>query len=130
MRYLLLLSFLSFAFFSKAAETDTLKGVWKVSKKGDMYTYHFVNDSVLTIAHQADTATYKYKIDTAAAWPKKIEMVLIDKVSGDKLYTYKGLFEFMGPGKVRIRFGDGDKERPLSFMPKGNLETFVMVKQP
>ena len=35
----------------------------------------------------------------------------------------------MGPTKVRIRFGEDDKERPLSFMPKGNLETLVMVKQ-
>ena len=129
MKYLFLLSFLSFAFFAKAADSDTLKGNWKVSKKGDMFMYHFVNDSVLNIVNKADTMTYKYKIDTAAAWPKKIEMVQIDKVTGDKLYTYKGLFEFMGPGKVRIRFGEGDKERPLSFMPKGNPETFVMVKQ-
>ena len=129
MKYLFLLSFLSLAFFAKASDSDTLKGNWKVSKKGDMFMYHFVNDSVLNIANKADTTTYKYKIDTAAAWPKKIEMVQIDKVTGDKLYTYKGLFEFMGPGKVRIRFGEGDKERPLSFMPKGNPETFVMVKQ-
>ena len=129
MKYLFLFSFLSFAFFANASDSDTLKGNWKVSKKGDMFMYHFVNDSVLNIANKADTMTYKYKIDTAAAWPKKIEMVQIDKVTGDKLYTYKGLFEFMGPGKVRIRFGEGDKERPLSFMPKGNPETFVMVKQ-
>ena len=128
MKYLFLLSFLCFAFFAKAAESDTLKGVWKASKRGDMYTYHFVNDSVLNIVNKADTMTYKYKIDTAASWPRKIEMVQIDKVTGDKLYTYKGLFEFMGTGKVRIRFGDGDQERPLSFMPKGNPETFVMVK--
>jgi len=129
MKYLFLLSFLCFAFFAKAAESDTLNGVWKVSKKGDMYTYHFLNDSVLSIAHQTDTATYKYKIDTAAAWPKKIDIVQIDRVTGDRLYSYKGLFEFMGPTKVRIRFGEGDKDRPVSFMPKGNLETFVMVKQ-
>ncbi len=129
MKYLFLLSFLSFAYFAKASDSDTLKGNWKVSKKGDMFMYHFVNDSVLNIANKADTMTYKYKLDTAAAWPKKIEMFQIDKVTGDKLYTYKGLFEFMGPGKVRIRFGEGDKERPLSFMPKGNPETFVMVKQ-
>ena len=132
MKYLFLLSFMCLAVFAKAAESDTLKGYWKVSKRGDMYLNHFVNDSVLNlvnIVNNADTMTYKYKIDTAAAWPKKIEMVQIDKVTGDKLYNYKGLFEFMGPGKVRIRFGEGDKERPLSFMPKGNLETFVMVKQ-
>ena len=129
MKYLFLLSFLSFAFFAKASESDTLKGVWKASKRGDMYTYHFLNDSVLRIVHQADTANYKYKLDTAASWPKKIDIVQIDRVTGDKLYTYKGLFEFMGPTKVRIRFGEGDQERPMGFMPKGNLETFVMVKQ-
>jgi uncharacterized protein (TIGR03067 family) len=129
MKYLFLLSFLSFAFFAKAAESDTLIGVWKVSKKGDMYSYHFVNDSVLKVAHQADTISYKYKIDTAAAWPKKIDIVQIDRMTGERLFTNRGLFEFMGPTKVRIRFGEDDKDRPQSFMPKGNLETFVMVKQ-
>jgi uncharacterized protein (TIGR03067 family) len=129
MKYLFLFSFLSFVFYAKAAESDTLRGVWKVSKKGDMYSYHFVNDSVLKVAHQADTITYKYKIDTAAAWPKKIDIVQIDRMTGESLFTNKGLFEFMGPTKVRIRFGEDDKDRPQSFMPKGNLETFVMVKQ-
>jgi len=129
MKYLLLLSCFCFAFFARAAESDTLKGVWKVSKKGDMYTYHFVNDSVLRIAHQTDTVNYTYKIDTAAAWPKKIDIVQIDRMTGERLFSNKGLFEFMGPTKVRIRFGEEDKERPLSFMPKGNPETLVMVKQ-
>jgi uncharacterized protein (TIGR03067 family) len=129
MKYLFLFSFLSFAFYVKAAESDTLRGVWKVSKKGDMYSYHFVNDSVLKVAHQADTISYKYKIDTAVAWPKKIDIAQIDRITGESLFTNKGLFEFMGPTKVRIRFGEDDKDRPQSFMPKGNLETFVMVKQ-
>ena len=129
MKYLFLLSFLSFAFFAKAADSDTLKGAWKVSKRGDMFTYHFVNDSVLRIAHQADTVSYQYKIDTAAAWPRKIDIVQIDRMTGERLFSNKGIFEFMGPTKVRIRFGEDDKERPLNFMPKGNLETLVMVKQ-
>ena len=51
MKYLFLLSFMCLAVFAKAAESDTLKGYWKVSKRGDMYLYHFVNDSVLNLVN-------------------------------------------------------------------------------
>ena len=119
MRFLVLLGFLATAFAVQAHEKDTLVGHWKVSKKGDQFAYHFVNDSTLRVAHAKDTSVFKVKMDTAAAWPRKIDIIQIDQQTGDKLYTYRGLYEFVGPTKVRIRFGEGDKERPASFMPKG-----------
>lgn len=128
--FLLFLALLAGSISLSAATKDSsiLSGIWKSSNKGDVYFYHFSPDSALKIVHGKDTALATYHLDTAAK-PMHLDMLMLDPYSKEVLYTSPGIFEWIGPGKIRIRMSANMQDRPLSFMPKGNLETYVLVRQ-
>lgn len=111
-----------------SGDSSVLTGTWKSSNKGDIYFYQFGADSTLKIVHGKDTAYAWYNLDTAQM-PMHLDMKMLGHAK-EYLYTSPGIFEWIGPGRIRIRMSNNMVDRPLSFMPKGNLETYVLVKQP
>lgn len=131
MKYVFTLMVLCFcgAFsLSAAADSTVLSGLWKSSNKGDVYFYDFGKDSTLKIIHGKDTSLAYYSLDTAVS-PMHLNMKMLG-YAGEYLYTSPGIFEWIGTGRIRIRMSANMTDRPSGFMPKGNLETYVLVKQP
>jgi uncharacterized protein (TIGR03067 family) len=95
--------------------------------KGDYYTYIFSSDSLLSIIHDKDTALAKYTVDTTQS-PMHINMAMLDEV-GLESYTAPGIYEWVGTDKIRLRFSADMMTRPISFLPKGNEETVMLVKE-
>ena len=114
----------------EAKNTDTLSGVWKANIKGVQWVYHFSKDSCLSIAQGKDTLMAFYLLDTAQAWPRHIDVKVLDRNTKQVIFIQRGLYEFFGPGRVRWRIGAEDKPRPSSFLPRGNEETLALIKQP
>ena len=119
-----------FSFTLKAKTADTLTGIWKSNIKGVQWVYHFSKDSILQIQQGKDTLLSVYKLDTANAWPKAIDVHVLDRNTQQVLFIQRGLVEFMGPGRIRWRLGAMDQARPTGFLPRGNEETQVLTKQP
>lgn len=131
MRLALILLFACFAAELKAEDTTTLAGNWKASPRGDVYYFMFAADSSMKIVHGADTtlARYTVTIDSSAEVPMQIDLHVLDRMSGELLYTNKGIFEVFAPGKMRLRWSENMSDRPKSFMPKGNPDTLILVRQ-
>ena len=131
MRALLLMAFLFALMFKLEAKTaDTLTGVWKANIKGVQSVYQFSKDSCLSIAQGKDTLMAVYTLDTAQAWPRSIDVKVLDRNTKQVIFIQRGLYEYFGPGKLRFRLGAEDKPRPSSFLPRGNEETLALIKQP
>lgn len=113
--------------FTASAQKSNLNGRFRLSDKGDIYTYIFSNDSMLSIIHGKDTVKAYYRVDTAQS-PMHINMALLDD-DGNELYTAPGIFEWVGTDKIRLRFSADLVSRPISFLPKGNEETKMLVKE-
>ena len=89
--------------------------------------YIFSQDSLLSIIHGKDTAFAKYSVDTTQR-PMHINMAMLDEV-GLASYTAPGIYEWVGTDKIRLRFSNDMMTRPVSFLPKGNEETVMLVKE-
>ena len=126
MRVVLFIIALGFS-FSASAQKPSLNGRFKLSDKGDYYTYIFSNDSMLSIIHGADTVKSIYRIDTTQS-PMHINMAMLDD-DGNELYTAPGIYEWVGTDKFRLRFSGDLVSRPMSFLPKGNEETKMLVRE-
>jgi hypothetical protein len=110
-----------------SAQKPSLNGRYKLSIKGDYYTYIFSNDSMLSIIHGSDTAFAKFSVDTTQT-PMHINMAMLDEV-GLESYTAPGIYEWVGTDKIRLRFSNDLVARPISFLPKGNEETVMLVRE-
>ncbi len=122
------------------AQTISLVGKWKASQKGDMVYLIFGEDSTFMLKHERDSlggksfmfgdglATSAFKVDTSFK-PIHIDMLIIQTASGAVINQMKGIFEVINPGKIRLRMSKDAGDRPNSFLPKGNEETLIFVKQ-
>jgi len=123
------------------AQPASLIGKWKATQKNELVYMVFGEDSTFKMIHDEDTmggkrfifgeseATSAFKVDTSAR-PRQIDLIVTEKSSGTVIYRMKGVYEMIGPDKVRIRMNkDNGGERPKSFLPKGNEETLVFVRQ-
>lgn len=128
MKTTLLLILCTFALSSFASDTSSLNGIWKASQRGDYYYFHFEQDSLLKIVHGTDTSYLKYVVDTTQT-PHFIDMEILDPQSGEVLYQNLGLYEWMNPKRIRFRMSDNMKDRPRGFLPKGNLDTYIINRQ-
>ena len=126
MRVLLFIIALGFT-ITASAQKPSLNGRYKLSLKGDYYTYIFSKDSMLSIIHGKDTSFAKYSVDTTQG-PMHINMAMLDEV-GLESYTAPGIYEWVGTDKIRLRFSADLIARPISFLPKGNEETVMLVKE-
>ena len=113
--------------FTASAQKSNLDGRYRLSDKGDIYTYVFSNDSMLSIIHSKDTVKAYYRLDTAKS-PMHINMAILDE-DGNELYTAPGIYEWVGTDKIRLRFSADLLTRPIGFLPKGNEETKLLVKE-
>ncbi len=126
MRTVLFIIALGFA-FTASAQKPSLNGRYRLSMKGDYYTYIFSQDSLLSIMHGKDTIQSKYTVDTTQS-PMHINLIMLDEV-GLELYTAPGIYEWVGTDKIRLRFSNDMIVRPTSFLPKGNEETVMLVPE-
>ena len=126
MRVLLFIIALGFT-ITASAQKPSLNGRYRLSLKGDYYTYIFSKDSMLSIIHGKDTSFAKYSVDTTQS-PMHINMAMLDEV-GLESYTAPGIYEWVGTDKIRLRFSADLIARPISFLPKGNEETVMLVKE-
>lgn len=111
--------------FTASAQKNNLKGKYKLSMKGDMYYYNFTNDSMLSVIHGKDTSWAKYSVDTTQN-PMHLDLRFLDD-DKNELYLTKAIYEWVGTDKIRFRMSANMIDRPNSFLPKGNLETFLLV---
>ena len=103
-------------------------GKWKASTKAATYWLIFKNDTTVTFVRGKDSITGRFTLDTTKT-PMHVD-IHTKAEDGSAGLTMRGIAEFMGPNKVRIRFSLLDPEaRPKNFMPRGNNETLVFVKQ-
>jgi uncharacterized protein (TIGR03067 family) len=122
------------------AQSTSFIGKWKASQKGEFIYLEFGKDSTFTFRHDNDSlggksftfgegeATSKFKVDTSST-PKQLDLVVLEVKSGKVINTMQGIFESMGPHKIRVRMSMDGSPRPSTFMPKGNDETLIFVKQ-
>ena len=125
LRQFLLLLFVLGA--GQIASAQYLKGNYKYSDHGDIYRYQFKGDSTLVIIHGKDTSTTTYSIDTAAA-PMQIDIQFYDS-EGNAAYKSLCIFEWVGRDNIRLRMSANLLDRPKGFLPKGNPETILLVKE-
>jgi uncharacterized protein (TIGR03067 family) len=128
------------AMHAGAQKTQAFIGKWKASPKGNVIYLEFGADSTFVFTRGKDTlggksfqfgegeASSSFKIDTSAR-PMALDLVVKQKSSGSVISTMEGIFEFIGPGKMRVRMSMDGSPRPKTFMPKGNEETVIFVKQ-
>ena len=129
MRAFLLPLFMLAALSLFSSDTASLAGTWKVSVRGDYYYYIFNSDSSMKIVHGADTTLAKYRVDTSSTNPRHLDVFILDRMSGEVLYASPSIFEWMSPDRIRLRMSSNMKDRPENFMPKGNLDTIILVRQ-
>jgi hypothetical protein len=111
------------------ADSADISGKWKASVRGDYYHFVFGNDSSVMIIHGTDTTNGKYFIDSTKSNPFHLDVHVYDRVSGDFLHTIPSIFEFVGKDRIRLRMSSNLVDRPSGFMPKGNLETLLLIRQ-
>lgn len=144
MKYFLTAIVLLFCLNTNAQQETTrqvaLEGKWKASPKGDVIFLEFGKDSTFKFTHGTDSlggksffygageATSKFRADTSKK-PMQLDLIVIETASGSVLTKMEGIFEVIGPGKIRVRMVMDGSKRPVSFLPKGNEETVVFVKQ-
>ncbi len=122
------------------AQQTPLIGVWKASPKGNTVYLTFGKDSTFKLKYATDSlggksftfgegeATSKFTVDTTFK-PMYIDMMVIQTANGAVINTMQGVFEVIGPDKIRLRMALPGAERPKGFLPKGNEETLVFVRQ-
>lgn len=113
---------------SLQAQTKKLSGTWKATTRTQTYWLIFANDTTATLVRGKDSTTGRFTLDTTQApMHVDIETRAADNSAGLHM---RGIAEFMGPIRLRVRFSLTDPEaRPKTFMPKGNPETLVFIKQ-
>lgn len=138
MRYLLFL-LLTFGLVQSIYSQKILEK-WKASQKGTYFYLNFYNDSSFVLIKNKDTLVgnqmvfnnektiTKINIDTLSK-PHKIDLQVYDASMSTVVFQYLGIFELIGNQKMRVRFDFGEGKRPENFMPHGNPETLVFVKQ-
>lgn len=109
------------------AQSQTLNGNYRYSDKGDLYFYKFYNDSNLMIIHGVDTAHVTYHIDTTKN-PMQIDLQMYD-LEGKPSYVSPCIYEWVGKDKIRMRMSANMIDRPKSFLPKGNPETILLIRE-
>jgi hypothetical protein len=124
----------------KISQHIELQGQWKASPKGDVIFLEFGKDSTFKFRHTNDSlggksfffgageATSKFKADTSML-PMQLDLLVIEVATGTVINKMEGIFEVIGPGKIRVRMSMDGSKRPLSFLPKGNEDTVVFVRQ-
>lgn len=132
---------LFFIFIINTLSAQNFVGKWKASNKGASIFLEIKSDSTFLFYNQKDTlignpmiyqdslTKAKLQLDTTKN-PRQIDLLMIGKNVQDKIvvYSYLGIYEILSEDRIRIRFNFGQGERPISFYPKGNTETFVFVK--
>lgn len=113
---------------SLQAQQKKLSGKWKATTRTETYWLIFTNDTTVTSVRGKDSTTGHFTLDTTQApMHVDIETRAADNSAGLHM---RGIAEFMGPNRIRVRFSVTDPEsRPKTFMPKGNPETMIFVKQ-
>lgn len=125
MRNLLFLAFLLATAGTAAAQG--IQGNFRYSDHGDIYQYRFKGDSALVIIHKTDTVNATYSIDTSAN-PMHIDVQFYDS-EGHASYRAPGILEWVGKDKIRMRMSADMIKRPENFLPKGNKDTILLVKE-
>ena len=116
---------------ASASDTSAMTGNWKASVRGNFYYFQFAVDSSMKIINGKDTtlARFSVELDSTSAIPLHIDLHVLDRQSGEVLYTNKGIFEWMGPDRMRLRWSENMRDRPLSFMPKGHPDVLLLIRQ-
>lgn len=132
MRNVLFLLFCLSAYSAQANDTSSIVGKWRAAPKGDEFFFYFTSDSMMKIIHGTDTTNAKYNLytDSTAEVMFLIDIHVIDRMSGEVLYTNKGIYQWMGPNRMRLRWSESLKDRPRNFFPKGSPDILVLTKQP
>lgn len=103
-------------------------GKWKASTKTETFWLIFKNDTTATLVRGKDSTTGRFTLDTTQS-PMHVD-IQTKAEDGSMGLRLRGIMEHVGPSKIRVRFNLADPElRPKNFMPKGNAETLVFVKQ-
>lgn len=110
------------------AQHSKLSGKWKATTRTASYWLIFVNDTTATLVRGKDSTTGRFTLDTAQS-PVHVDIVTKAADNSTGLHM-RGIAELMSPTRMRVRFSLTDPEsRPKNFMPKGNPETLVFIKQ-
>jgi len=112
---------------SQIAKAQYFQGNYKYSDHGDIYKYQFKGDSALLIIHGRDTTHTTYHVDTASN-PMQLDIQFYDS-EGHAAYTSLCIFERVGRDNIRIRMSANLIDRPKGFLPKGNPDTILLVKE-
>jgi hypothetical protein len=132
----ILLFFLNFynSFSQKTIEK------WLATKTNDKYTLFVFEDSSCMLIKNNDTlisnnyvfdespSKSKISIDTTVV-PHKIDLMMYSEKLSFTFLTYKGIFEKLSVDKMRVRLNFGLGDRPDSFLPNGNKQTMIFVKE-
>lgn len=124
-KILVLILFVMLAGFTTQAQS--LTGRYRLSDNGDIYIYVFSGDSTLTIFHGKDSMVLTYSVDTTQT-PYHLNFQKYDS-EGVPAQRAPGIYEWVGKDKIRIRFSNNMMVRPKGFMPKGNNETILLVRE-
>lgn len=132
MKFLLLtLIVLSAGLLPAQDGANRLEGTWKASVRGDYYYYRFGPDSSMQIIHGTDTTLCRFKQDTTAGRDgiHTMDVYFLDRMDGHVLYMSPSIFEWMSADRIRFRMSENMRDRPVSFLPKGNMDTLILVRQ-
>ncbi len=130
-----------FIAFQAGAQTPSFIGTWKGSEKGKYVYLTFYADSTFEMVDGKDTmsgktlsgvfeepVTTSFTVDTSAR-PMHLDLIIKTVKAGKPVNTMLGIFEYAGSNKIRLRFDTSYGLRPKNFLPKGNEDTMIFVKQ-
>lgn len=123
------LKILALAIFTSLAlsmEAQSIQGNFKYSDKGKVTRYIFSGDSSLTLVSGADSVKLTYAIDSTQS-PLAIDLQYYDS-EGNPGKRAPGVMEYIGKDKIRLRLSQ-DMKRPIGFLPKGNPETIMLIRE-
>lgn len=112
---------------SVSSDAQGIQGNFRYSDHGDIYQYQFKGDSSVVIIHKTDTVSATYSTDTSKG-PMHIDLQFYDN-DGKPTYRTPGIFEWVGKDKIRMRMSADMLKRPVGFLPKGNKETILLIKE-